>query len=227
VDEPSTKFGNFRIERSSTARRFKHEKGTYLHGFGGRVLRDNDACDTDYPAMKTDEEFWSEFRPGGGPPMDDMERNHDSISQMGMAKHRPDVLYNALRDMGCQLFDAARCFTGASGFGCANEIANTKRDAIQNKIWNAGAYATVFWYNGHRGVELIARSAEDERIARLALKPGYDVLSCVVSSTGQMNFDAVKTVRRELAAADGKQEQREPVKRPQNPRSYCVLTDSV
>lgn len=65
-----------------------------------------------------DERFNLQYRPGGGYPVDehDGETGRDSISQMGMASHRPDVLYNAMRAMGCQVFDGNRVRTGCGGF---------------------------------------------------------------------------------------------------------------
>jgi len=79
-------------------------------------------------------------RRGGGYPVDDMERNRDCVSQMGMAEHRPDVLYNALRDMGVEVSDAVH--TGARGphvgLGCDFMLQECKLGDFLTTPWDSG-----------------------------------------------------------------------------------------
>lgn len=61
-----------------------------------------------------EEEFNLRYRLGGGDARE-FDFHRDSISQMGMAAHRTDVLYNAMRSLGLQVFDSNRVSTGCGG----------------------------------------------------------------------------------------------------------------
>lgn len=68
-----------------------------------------------YYVDPADEQFNLLFREGGGYPVDDNTGDRDCISQMGLAEHSPRVLFNALCDLRCQVFDSNHVETRSSG----------------------------------------------------------------------------------------------------------------
>jgi len=162
--------------------------------------------------MKSDEEFWSEFRPGGGPPVDDRDYVRDSITQMGMAEHRPDVLYNALRDLGVEVSDAVH--TGCGGGDLSVARAYSKEDAIQFRLWDAKIWATVWDYDeaAHR-VTLVVNSEADGFAARFLLMPELKVFARTTISSPDAAASAVARASRGTKPESGTGE------RPQQPKT--------